>query len=59
VQPEAALFHLELGEFFLRYEDVRRAASPQQTLMDFFESTYEAGAILGGWDRTALERKTS
>jgi len=58
VRPDTALFHPKLGEFFLRYEDVRRAVSPPQTLLDFFESTYEAGATLGQWDRTALERNT-
>jgi Family of unknown function (DUF5996) len=44
------------GEFFLKYEDVRTAASPRQALMDFLQSTYEAGATLGKWDRKELER---
>jgi hypothetical protein len=44
------------GEFFLKYEDVRAAASPKQALMDFLQSTYDAGATLGKWDRKELER---
>jgi len=37
------------------YDDVRRADSPEKTLLEFFQSTYEAGADLGKWDRAALE----
>ncbi len=49
-------YHPELHEFLLRYEDVRKAASPAAALMDFLESTYAAGANAGKWDRTNLER---
>ena len=55
-RPAAAYFDQNLGEFILRYDDVRRAADPEQALLDFFRSTYEAAATLGGWDRQALER---
>jgi hypothetical protein len=44
------------GEFFLKYEDVRAAASPKQALMEFLQSTYDAGATLGNWNRKELER---
>jgi hypothetical protein len=44
------------GEYFLKYEDVRTAPSPRQALMDFLQSTYDAGATLGKWDRKELER---
>ena len=37
------------------YDDMRRADAPEQTLMDFLQSTYEAGATAGKWDRQALE----
>ncbi len=57
VRPDPAFCELQLGEFILRYEDVRRTASPEQAILDFFESTYEAGATLAQWDRAALERK--
>ncbi|MGH9653930.1 MAG: DUF5996 family protein [Bryobacteraceae bacterium] len=40
----------------MMYEDVRRAASPRSALLDFLQSTYEAGAVLGHWDRATLER---
>ncbi len=56
VRPEAAFYHQQLGEFLLMYEDVQKAKSPSTTLLDFCESTYEAGAKLGNWDRNALER---
>jgi len=55
VAPEAARFDAALGEFMLDYEAVRTAADPDATLMAFLESTYEAAADLGGWDRSALE----
>ncbi len=45
----------ELGEFILPYDAVRTAANPRQALMEFLQSTYEAAADLGKWDRAALE----
>jgi Family of unknown function (DUF5996) len=56
VQPEAAYYQQELGEFILPYEAVRTAASPDDALAAFVQSTYEQAATLGGWDRQALER---
>jgi len=56
VLPKSAFCHPGLGEFLLMYDDIRSAASPESELMDFLESTYEAGANLGHWDRSALER---
>jgi hypothetical protein len=55
VRPGAAFWHPKLSEFLLMYDDVRGAASPEQALYDFLESTYEAGARLANWDRAALE----
>ncbi len=56
VKPKAAFYHQKLGEFLLMYEDVRTAPSPSGALLDFCESTYEAGARLANWDRPSLER---
>ena len=56
VEPDAAFYHAELGEFLLPYEAVRRSPSPERALLAFINSTYTAGATLAGWDRTALER---
>ncbi|MGA3088464.1 MAG: DUF5996 family protein [Terriglobales bacterium] len=56
VGPGAAHYNQQLGEFLLMYEDLRRSKSPTASLLDFCESTYQAGAILGHWDRNALER---
>lgn len=59
VQPEAAYFHNALGEFILPYEAVRTARQPDQTLLQFLQSTYEAAANPGNWNRSALERQTT
>ena len=56
VRPAAARYDAALGEFLLSYDDVRAARAPRDTLLDFLQSTYEAGATLAGWDRAALER---
>jgi hypothetical protein len=56
VQPEAAYYHPELREFILPYEAVRSAPNPERILLQFFQTTYEAGATLGNWDRKSLER---
>jgi hypothetical protein len=55
VQPAEAFFHHDAGEFILPYETVRTAQHPDQILLDFLQSTYEAAAKTGGWDRNALE----
>ena len=56
VRPSAAYWASQLGEFMLKYDDVRAAESPDQAILDFCQSTYEAGANLAQWDRAALER---
>jgi Family of unknown function (DUF5996) len=56
VRPDAAFYDRQLGEFLLIYDDVRKAHSPTATVLEFCQSTYEAAATLGNWDRTALER---
>lgn len=58
VRPASALYHSGVGEYVLMYEDVRRASSPTTALLEFLQSTYEAGAVTGKWDRMALERST-
>jgi hypothetical protein len=55
VRPDAAFYNPELKEFILMYDDVRQADSPARALMDFLQSTYDAGADLAHWDRDALE----
>jgi Family of unknown function (DUF5996) len=56
VKPAEAFYHPQVKEFLLMYDDVRRAASPRQALLDFLQSTYEAGANLANWNRNELER---
>ena len=55
VQPADAYFDSQLGEFLLPYDAVRRAPDPDAAVQAFLQTTYEAGADLGGWDRSALE----
>lgn len=57
VLPEQAFWSEEMGEFFLKYEDVQKSANPEQTLHDFLQSTYEAATIGEGWNRTKLEKQ--
>lgn len=56
VKPAEAFYSNEMSEFFLPYDAVRQSSSPESSLIDFCQSTYEAGASLAGWDRKALER---
>ena len=56
VRPGTAFYSSDLGEFLLPYEEMRKAASPEGALMEFLQSTYDAAADLGGWDKEALER---
>ena len=55
IQPDAALYQPKLREFILPYDAVRTADSPDEVLLDFAQSTYDAASKLGRWDRTALE----
>jgi hypothetical protein len=55
VKPAGALYSQELREFILPYSVVRRSESPDETLLAFLQSTYEAAADLAGWDRQSLE----
>ena len=48
-----------MSEYFLMYDDIRRASAPKAVLLDFLHSTYAAAADLGKWDRAALERSPS
>jgi hypothetical protein len=56
IGPAAAGWNGDLGEFVLRYDDVRTADSPEAVLLEFLQTTYEAAAGLAGWDRKGLER---
>ena len=56
IRPAAAHYHPVMREWILPYEAVRQAPNPDEAVMAFLESTYEVGATLGGWERSALER---
>lgn len=57
VAPAAASYSTALGEFLLPYDAVRAAPSPDEALLEFLQSTYEAAANLADWPRAALERR--
>lgn len=56
VRPARAFYNPETAGYILLYDDVRESHAPDETLLEFLQSTYEAGAHLGKWDRGALER---
>jgi len=56
IRPEKAFYSNEMAEFLFLYDEVRTASDPDNALMEFLQSTYEAGANLAGWPRSELER---
>ncbi len=56
LRPAAAAYNKAMGEFVLPYEAVRTAEDPDALLLDFLESTYDAAANRGEWNRAELER---
>lgn len=58
IRPSVAFYSSPVKEFILLYDDVRNADSPEEVLLGFLQTTYEAGANLAAWDRAALERVT-
>jgi hypothetical protein len=59
VRPEGARYDRAAGEFILPYEEVRNANDPDEALLQFIQTTYEAAADLAQWDRAALDRPRS
>ena len=57
IQPPEAFYHREISEFLLPYNVVRSAKSPDEVLLSFLQSTYEAEAMCAKWDRAGLERQ--
>lgn len=58
LRPDGAVYNAAFREFILSYDEVRLADSPDAVLLDFLQSSYDAAANLGAWDRAALERAT-
>lgn len=55
IEPKEAYYHNGFREFILPYKAVQSAANPDQTLIDFLQSTYEAASVCGNWDKDSLE----
>jgi hypothetical protein len=56
VRPGGAGYNSELREFIFFYDEVRQLASPDEALLEFLQSSYEAAADFGAWNRSELER---
>ena len=56
VRPSKAFYNPQMKEFFLMYDDVRLESSPRTAVLEFLQTTYDAGANLAKWDRANLER---
>ena len=56
VLPKEAFYSPDMGEFFLKYEDVQQSGNPEETLLEFLQTTYEAAVNTANWDRTKLEK---
>jgi hypothetical protein len=56
IRPQGAYYSRDLSDFILPYDDARSAPSPDQAVLDFLESVYDAAAELAHWDRAALDR---
>lgn len=56
IKPQEAFYNEELGEYLLPYLAVKNASNPDETLLDFLQTTYKAAAVNGKWDRKALEK---
>jgi len=59
IEPAAAFYSPDLHEFILPYDVVREAVSPDDTLLAFLQTSYDAAAMLGEWDVASLERHTA
>ena len=59
ITPPAAKWDKALGEYILKYDDVRPQALPDKVLLEFFENAYGAAADSAKWDRESLERRNA
>jgi len=57
IRPNTARWDSTMGIFILPYDDARQAQSPDSAILEFCQSSYEAGAKLANWDRASLERR--
>jgi len=57
IRPESASYNAQFHEFVLPYDAVRTSKSPDDAILDFAQSAYDAASQLGKWDRAALEEK--
>jgi hypothetical protein len=58
VYPIEAFYSADMGEFFLKYEDVQKSSNPEKMLFDFLQSTYEAAVNTSNWNRIKLEKQS-
>jgi Family of unknown function (DUF5996) len=56
VKQNEGFYSADLREFILPYDVARQSQSPDDTLLDFLQTTYKTAANLAKWDRSSLER---
>lgn len=54
IKPNKGRWEPALGEFILDYQEIQQSTTPDQDLLDFFNSTYQAGAERAGWDPSLI-----
>jgi len=54
IKPSKAYWNEELSEFILDYNEIRTSSNPEDDLLAFFNSTYQVGAKLAGWDPSLI-----
>ena len=54
IGPQGAGWNPSIGEFILPYESVRQSTDPRKAILDFAESTFQAGASRQRWDPALL-----
>lgn len=59
IAPADGFYHRDFREFVLPYDSIRLAGNPDADLLRFLQSTYEAAALGGDWDRGTLELRES
>jgi hypothetical protein len=57
VGPAGAAYNSDFKEFIFPYDEVRQSVAPDQALLEFLQSSYEAAADFGAWNRSELERE--
>jgi hypothetical protein len=59
LSPAKGKWDKALGEYILKYDDMRLSEKPEKVLLEFVQKAYATAAGCAKWDRKALERTTA